>query len=174
MEFLMTYGWSILIIAVVLGALYVMGVFSGSAFIGNSCMSSSGYLCKNQQLLTDGTLTFNFGQVTGSSLYNMQLACAASAASGVPNPITAFRSIASNGAVLAPSSTGNTLTNGQILTISSLPCYASNGLPLGNPALGTGFSGYVWVNYTLASSAASAASNPWHTAKAITIKTSVV
>ena len=31
MEYLMTYGWAILIIAVVLGALYQLGVFSSSS-----------------------------------------------------------------------------------------------------------------------------------------------
>jgi hypothetical protein len=32
MEYLMTYGWSILIIAVVLGALFQLGVFGGQSF----------------------------------------------------------------------------------------------------------------------------------------------
>src|SRR5487761_2512136 len=31
MEYLMTYGWAILIVAVVLGALFQLGVFSGSS-----------------------------------------------------------------------------------------------------------------------------------------------
>ncbi len=33
MEYLTTYGWAILIIAIVLGALFELGVFSGSAFV---------------------------------------------------------------------------------------------------------------------------------------------
>ena len=33
MEYLMTYGWAILIVAVVLGALYSLGVFNGAAFL---------------------------------------------------------------------------------------------------------------------------------------------
>ena len=33
MEYLMTYGWAILIIAVVLGALFELGVFSGTFFM---------------------------------------------------------------------------------------------------------------------------------------------
>ena len=31
MEYLMTYGWAILIIAVVLGAIYSLGLFNGAA-----------------------------------------------------------------------------------------------------------------------------------------------
>jgi hypothetical protein len=37
-EFLMTYGWAILIVVVVVGALFVMGVFNPEAFTGTkSC-----------------------------------------------------------------------------------------------------------------------------------------
>ncbi len=45
MEYLMTYGWAILIIAIVLAALYVLGVFNGSTFIGTSCSPAYGALC---------------------------------------------------------------------------------------------------------------------------------
>jgi hypothetical protein len=36
MEYLMTYGWAILIIAVVLGALFQLGIFSGNAFVARA------------------------------------------------------------------------------------------------------------------------------------------
>jgi hypothetical protein len=64
MEYLMTYGWAILIIAVVLGALFSLGVFSGSSLLGTTCIASSGYLCSGL-VLHGGTLSFTFGQNTG-------------------------------------------------------------------------------------------------------------
>jgi hypothetical protein len=37
-EFLMTYGWAVIIIVVIVGALFVMDVFNPEAFTGNkSC-----------------------------------------------------------------------------------------------------------------------------------------
>jgi hypothetical protein len=45
MEYLMTYGWSILIIAIVLAALFGLGVFSTSTFSNNACVPSPGFLC---------------------------------------------------------------------------------------------------------------------------------
>ncbi|ASI13969.1 hypothetical protein Mia14_0666 [Candidatus Mancarchaeum acidiphilum] len=45
MEYLMTYGWAILIVAIVLAALYVLGVFNGSTFVGTSCSPAYGALC---------------------------------------------------------------------------------------------------------------------------------
>ncbi len=65
MEYLMTYGWAILIIAVVLGALYVLGVFNGTSFLGTSCIAGSGFQCTNL-LLHTSDLSFSFGQATGN------------------------------------------------------------------------------------------------------------
>jgi hypothetical protein len=46
MEYLMTYGWSILLISVALAALYELGVFNN--FGGASaCVAQSGFLCTN-------------------------------------------------------------------------------------------------------------------------------
>jgi len=64
MEYLMTYGWAILIIAVVLGALFSLGVFSGTSLLGTTCIASSGYYCSGL-VLHGGTLSFTFGQNTG-------------------------------------------------------------------------------------------------------------
>lgn len=175
MEFLMTYGWSILIVAVVLSVLYYLGIFSSASLIGNSCTASSGYLCQNPTLDTTGLIVFDFGQFNGAPFYNVQLACTATSNTlGLPNPITAFNSISSSGVALPASNTGNTLSNGQRITISSLPCYNAAGVQLGASTIGASFSGYIWVNYTSGSGAASQATNPWHTTKAATLRTRVI
>jgi hypothetical protein len=66
MEYLMTYGWAILIIAVVLGALFSLGVFSSSSLLGTSCIAYSGYTCLNP-VLHGGTFNAIIGQATGTS-----------------------------------------------------------------------------------------------------------
>ncbi len=45
MEYLMTYGWSILILAFVLAALFELGVFTGGFGGASSCVSEAGFLC---------------------------------------------------------------------------------------------------------------------------------
>jgi len=57
MEYLMTYGWAILIIAVVLGVFFSIGVFNPSAFVSSTCVLSSGLECANYVLSTNGILT---------------------------------------------------------------------------------------------------------------------
>jgi hypothetical protein len=54
MEYLMTYGWAILIVAVVLGALFQLGVFSGSSLIPKAQPGS----CKVIRPNGPGTTTF--------------------------------------------------------------------------------------------------------------------
>jgi len=66
MEYLMTYGWAILIIAVVLASLFSLGVFNAGAALGTSCVSVSGYLCSSP-LLHSGNLIVTVGQATGTS-----------------------------------------------------------------------------------------------------------
>ncbi len=54
MEYLMTYGWAILIIAVVMVALYSLGVFGTSGGV-STCLPQSGFMC-SQMLFSANTL----------------------------------------------------------------------------------------------------------------------
>ncbi len=65
MEYLMTYGWAILIIAIVLVAFFALGLFKSPT--GTTCRSPSGYVCSNP-IFNSGTnkLSVTVGQGTGS------------------------------------------------------------------------------------------------------------
>ena len=124
MEYLMTYGWAILIIAVVLGALYQLGVFnSGSLGTSSSCLASTGFLCQTPLLNSTGWLAVKFGEIGISTLTITSTACTTN--------------------VTTPSVTQNTyvvLTSGQT---SAIPFSC----PLSSNAIGTGFKGYLWLTY---------------------------
>ncbi len=185
MEYLMTYGWAILIIAIVLGVLYYLGVFTQVGSLGTSCIASAGYLCQNPSMASNGVLSFTLGQSTGAAQYNIGLACASTANSaGLP-----YLGTYSGNAFYYPNSAGVaastvylsanaiSLVSGQSQPITNLPCIGSVGgaavSGLFNPgAIGATFTGSIWYNYTSTSGAASA-SNPWLTVKmaTITIKT---
>jgi len=133
MEYLMTYGWAILIIAVVLGALFSLGVFSSASLIGTSCVALPGYYCANP-VLASNTLTLTIGQATGTSY------------SGV----TAY--IVPSGSTLNtatdPSNSITTLSSGQTVTVTFSNIGANTILP---SALGAAFTGQVWLVYSTAS-----------------------
>jgi hypothetical protein len=156
MEYLMTYGWAILIIAVVLAVLFSLGIFSGGSLLGTSCVAVSGYLCQSPILsassngMYPSVLTFQLGQNTGNPVYNVFLSCAATAdSSGLPrttgtsynslSPVTnAFFSLDTatgnvmtgnpiSGSSAISGYSGNELYSGQTITVTNLPCYDSNG-----------------------------------------------
>ncbi|MGC8572244.1 MAG: hypothetical protein ACP5LH_03120, partial [Candidatus Micrarchaeia archaeon] len=63
MEYLMTYGWAILIIAIVLAILFKLGVFSGASLTGTSCIGTVGWSCSGLSYGASG-LSFTLGQST--------------------------------------------------------------------------------------------------------------
>ncbi len=122
MEYLMTYGWAILIIAVVIAVLFALGVFNGSAFIGNECVAQSGFLCSKPIMTTAGFLQVSIGALQQISITG--LACTANATA--PSSFTAIPQI--------------TLTNGYITNVT-FQC------PIKGTAIGTAFAGTLWVQF---------------------------
>ncbi len=184
MEYLMTYGWAILIIAVVLGALFQLGVFSGGSLVGSACIAAPGFYCQNAALTNTAAsngLEFVFGQNLGIPIYNIAMACAATSnALGYPSG-AAFNDIGPAGTWLSTLGAGGaSLASGATISIgvssiaNNLPCIGSNGKPVGyGSPIGTTFSGFIWMNYTTSSGAAAPVSNPWYTVKIATINTKI-
>jgi hypothetical protein len=185
MEYLMTYGWAILIIAVVLAVLFALGIF-GNPITG--CVASPGYLCQNwlmNSTSVNGLLSFTAGQNTGSTEYNIGFACASTTTvSGLPfaNGANPWRFpqeggswAGTNGIAVTISTTTPanplTLVTGQSVYVGNVLCFQSSGTPTSN-TLGTSFSGTLYINYTTAAGAESN-SNPWQTAKFATVSIKV-
>lgn len=125
MEYLMTYGWAILIIAVVLGALYQLGVFgSAGAGVSSSCFSSPGYLCQSPILNTTGFLGIKFGQIGISTMTITATACS------------------TNASTPSFTSNANIQLNSGGQTVLQFSC------PTSSNAIGTNFKGYLWITYS--------------------------
>jgi hypothetical protein len=140
MEYLMTYGWAILIIAVVLGALFSLGVFSGASLIGNACIAGPGYYCGSMIYShTSGASQFTVvvGQSTGSSwtAVNVILAPQGVATGSSGGPINTGTTTVLQTSAASPV----TLVSGQQATVN---------LNLGSTvAVGNPLAGSVWACY---------------------------
>ncbi len=121
MEYLMTYGWAILIIAVILGALFQLGVFSTKSYLPAGCIPQSGFLCSNPILSASGTLSITFGTFQPMQI----LGTGCSVSSSEP---TVFVGL-------------NTTVNGGQTINLYFKCPFSGGI-------GKAFSGTLWINYT--------------------------
>ena len=122
MEYLMTYGWAILIIAIVLASLFELGVF-GSVHTGTACIASVGFLCASPTMNTMGYLSINLGQAAGYPINITGVACTTS--SSAP---------ASFGSVTLNLASGSQAT--QVFSC-----------PLTSGMIGSYFTGYLWIKY---------------------------
>ena len=140
MEYLMTYGWAILIIAVVLGALFSLGVFSSGSFLGSTCIASAGYLCSSLRWVSsNAVLLATVGQNTGTSWTAVVFAYVPQGtslnANGIPQ-------------VIPTAVTANVPLNSGSTTSLALSVIASNGLsilPSISSTIGTSTSGTLWA-----------------------------
>ena len=144
MEYLMTYGWAILIIAIVLGALFSLGVFSSSSFIGTTCIPASGYFCSSP-VLHSGTFNAVIGQATGTTWQsaNIFFVSGGGTPSTIPNALT----------TCVYYGYANTISTGQTVTVSfTAPVTLSGGTASCGTAfsstIGTSYSGAIWSEYT--------------------------
>ncbi|MDE1869940.1 MAG: hypothetical protein KGH71_03070 [Candidatus Micrarchaeota archaeon] len=123
MEYLMTYGWAILVIAVVLGVLYQLGVFNFGRLGSSGCLAQSGFLCTTPIMNTSGNLSIVVG-IVGTPITVTGIGCTTN--STVPSSTTGF---------------STTLQSNQKYTFV-VQC------PLSTHSLGTVFSGSLWIVYT--------------------------
>jgi hypothetical protein len=123
MEYLMTYGWSILVIAIVISVLFALGIFnSGSRGNTSTCIASSGWLCTTPSLYSSGTLSLILG------------------AFGQPITITGVGCSSNSTVPSSFQSTSTTLSSGQSAAFTT-------SCPLQSSTIGSVFTGKIWVQY---------------------------
>lgn len=121
MEFIMTYGWAILIIAVILVTLYSIGSFSPAT--PSTCIAITGYLCASPVLNSAGMLSVNVGQLSSGSITVTGTSCTSN-----------------------PNATSFTQTT-PIVMQADQPQNLTFYCPLSGFSMGSSFSGYLWIEY---------------------------
>ncbi len=145
----MTYGWAVLVIAIVLTLLFELNLLSSGSFIGQRCVGAPGFSCGINYLSTNGTLSVTISQFTRDQIDIYGASCASSPGPSGP----AFGNTG-----VAPSSQYVEAVNGKQLNglpagISpgqafslAVECFESSATP--NMTIGSPFQGTIWLNYT--------------------------
>ena len=68
LEFLMTYGWAILIVVVVVAALFAMNVFNPGAFIGETASGFASFTASGWSYSQAGGVNITLGNKIGSQI----------------------------------------------------------------------------------------------------------
>jgi hypothetical protein len=159
MEYLMTYGWAILIIAVVLAALFSLGVFNATAALGTACIADTGYYCGGITYShATGLIALTIGQNTGQNwataniIFVPQGTPMLAGASGIPNVFTVLTGAVTAGDVAAVESnwvSGEQITlNNPLAGTATSELSPNTGAPVTTNPVGYSVSGTIWAAYT--------------------------
>jgi hypothetical protein len=134
MEYLMTYGWAILVLAIVLASLFAINVFNPNTFAPNFCIFPASFSCVVQGLShTTGNVAVTVGQSLQAPINITAVGC------NDQGTITGMISY-------MPASSNIYLGIGGNYTFNAIPCYKSGAVVSGTA--GTLYTGYVVVSYT--------------------------
>ena len=129
LEYLTTYGWAILVLAIVLAGLYALGLFSPSSFTHSTCTLEADFSCLSTALSSNGVLFVNIEQSTPSPINVTRVSCTTDVYSLHPLILSPVAQISVG---------GNQTFDVQCWTNSSK--YSGS--------LGSIYTGYLVINYT--------------------------
>lgn len=129
LEYLVTYGWVVLIIAIALASFYALGVFNTKSYVNDVCAIRVDITCQDTVLSTNGLLSLSITQDTSDPINITAIACDTN------------QSLV-NAEHLAPPIY---MPTGENATFT-VTCY-SNGSPY-SASVGALYSGYLLVSYT--------------------------
>lgn len=123
-EYLMTYGWSVLIIALVIAAMFALGVFNGVFRSTTTCIPVPGFACTSAVLYSNGALVTNLGiDDLSAPIRIVSVGCSTTDAAPA-NMINV-----------------NTYVNSGVPQTTFFEC------PLKSTLVGTPFTGTIWIAY---------------------------
>ncbi|MCL5122722.1 MAG: hypothetical protein M1279_02000 [Candidatus Marsarchaeota archaeon] len=127
MEYLMTYGWAILILGVVVAAIWSLGLFSPSTFVSSQCIMPAEFSCLSAVLSQGGSLFINIEQSTASPILITGIGC---------NTNATYQDMSLENFTL-PIASNTTFT---------IQCYSGTSPFSGS--IGSLYHGYLMINYT--------------------------
>ncbi len=133
---------AIILIALVIAFityLFILGP-KGEASVSIACVSVSGFYCSHLAVSHNGTLSFVFMQITGSTLYNISFACLSGSQNATINSTYWANAASLN------SSSNDTLRFEVPLRVTGLQCYSNDSI-LGSKINSTNFNGNLWIRY---------------------------
>ncbi len=147
MDFLISYGIVLIVLAITVVLLYELAI-NNSYTEAPYCTPSPGFSCGAFSINSiSGVLTIQLAQATGAEVTIGGIACSADINASGDAPGDGNIYVTPN-SIYYPASgpPANTLYSGKS-AVYSVYCYNSGGVATGS--LGSGFIGYVWLNYTV-------------------------
>jgi len=144
MEYLITYGWAVLIMIVVVGALFYLGIFT-SPSISTCSFETSGFTCYEHKLTSNtsgiGGIILDLSQSSQDDIKIIGFNCTASQ---TWNEVD-FDGVKYANVTIA--SGGHASVYNGTLPYMPLPCYKGDGTMLGQRDVGSYYKGKIYIHY---------------------------
>ncbi len=148
-DFLASYGIALFIIAIAIAIVYKISMQNQYLF-SSSCVASAGFSCSYYSINSIGVLNITIAQATGGEILVRGIACSSNINESGNSPeygnIYVTNGLAYYPASFAP--VGGVLIESGSKERFLLNCYSSAGVA-STSQLGSTFSGYVWLNYSV-------------------------
>jgi len=136
MEYLMTYGWAILVIIIVIAVLFYIGVLNPRNVTPTSCTFPPGISCTSYKLDTNNTLNIRIGQSVGHRINLTGINCTLN----TTRPPGFF----DNGTTILPTRPMNSGDSASMQTV----CVGEDGQTLDDGNTGDTMRFRIWVHYS--------------------------
>jgi len=97
MEFLMTYGWAILVVLAAIAALAYFGVLSPDRFLPEKCTMPSGVACLDFTVAAGGDITISLQNAAGFDMESANISLTGITPTGLSCPTAAIIGSMANG-----------------------------------------------------------------------------
>lgn len=146
-DFMVSYGVMLLVLAIVLYALYLQGVFNPN-LVASNCTAVQSFKCIAYTIKANGTVFISFQSLYPGSITINGIGCSTQVNATGNGP--RYGNIDLLSPAIAPQYyplNSNVITAGGGATeLIQVKCY--NGSGLATSKLGVPFAGYIWLNYT--------------------------
>lgn len=147
-DMLVAYGIAILIVSIALYVVLQLGVFN-TRLAPTYCNSAPDFACASYSINTAGALTVVFSQSTGATMNVTGAACSTQPSTNSSEPKYGNIAVVPSGQFYPSGQWNSIIVYSSNNTRISVNCYGPSGLAKGQ--LGNGFTGFVWINYTVSS-----------------------
>jgi hypothetical protein len=163
MEYLMTYGWAILIIMVVVAVLFYLGVFNLGSTI-SQCTFPPGFTCVSNKLqATTAKLYLKLGQGTGHNIKIFGVNCTQQTSTATMASGAYISYLNSNASITAGVNDNISVSSGSTVVVADAANITGSVYPAGSNAIicsdqsgktprdvgiGSTYNGKIYLNYT--------------------------
>lgn len=149
-DFIVSYGFALVVIAIAIFILLKSNVLGASVY-PEACYPAPSFLCVSDILFTNGTINIVFAQATGGTMDVLGIACSTAVNSLGDYPAYGNINVVSYTGMPStyPNNAfqyGETVYSDNTSNAIEVNCYGPSGII--NMAPGSPVGGYVWINYT--------------------------